>query len=66
MHRISVSIRPPGLDIAEHWSELVLRAPANVFMDPVALTAADATGVARIHMLLAWDHGSQPERLVGL
>jgi CelD/BcsL family acetyltransferase involved in cellulose biosynthesis len=66
MHRISVSIRPPGMDIAERWSALVQRAPANVFMDPIALAAATATGFARIHTLLAWDHGAQPERLVGL
>lgn len=66
MHRLSVCIGPPGSDIAEHWNALTERATANVFMDPVALTAAHATNFARIHVLQAWDRIARPERLVGL
>jgi CelD/BcsL family acetyltransferase involved in cellulose biosynthesis len=66
MHKVSVSIRSPELEIAEHWSALIARAPANVFMHPAALKAASATGFADIHMLLAWAHDAQPERLVGV
>jgi CelD/BcsL family acetyltransferase involved in cellulose biosynthesis len=66
MHNISVSICSPELDIAGPWSALIRRAPANVFMHPAALQAAHATGVANIHMLLAWARDAQPERLVGV
>jgi CelD/BcsL family acetyltransferase involved in cellulose biosynthesis len=69
MHKVSVSICSPELDIAAHWSALIARAPANVFMHPAALKAASASGFADIRMLLAWNqdpaHGA-PERLVGL
>ena len=65
MHKVSVSISSPELDIAEHWSALVRRAPPNVFMHPAALKAAVETGFADIQMLAAWAHGT-PERLVGL
>lgn len=66
MHNISVSICSPELDIAGPWSALIRRAPANVFMHPAALRAAQATGIANIHMLLAWARDTQPERLVGV
>jgi len=66
MQKISVSICSPELDITAHWSALVRRAPANVFMHPAALKAAHATGFADIHMLLAWAQDAQPERLVGV
>jgi CelD/BcsL family acetyltransferase involved in cellulose biosynthesis len=66
MHKVSVSICSPELEIADHWSALIARAPANVFMHPAALKAATATGFADIHMLLAWTHEEQRERLVGL
>src|SRR6187455_13241 len=65
MQKITVRICSPELDIAEHWSALIKRAPANVFMHPAALKAAAATGFADIQMLLAWAHGT-PERLVGV
>ena len=32
MHKVSVSICSPDLEIADHWSALIARAPANVFM----------------------------------
>jgi CelD/BcsL family acetyltransferase involved in cellulose biosynthesis len=58
------------MEIAHHWSALIARAPANVFMHPAALKAASATHFADIQMLLAWSqdpaHGGKPERLVGL
>jgi CelD/BcsL family acetyltransferase involved in cellulose biosynthesis len=70
MHKVSVSICSPELDISAHWSALIARAPANVFMHPAALKVAHATHFADIHMLLAWNQdparGAQPERLVGL
>jgi CelD/BcsL family acetyltransferase involved in cellulose biosynthesis len=68
MHKVSVSICSPELDIAAHWSTLIARVPGNVFMHPAALKAAHETGFADITMLLAWAHGAgaQRERLVGL
>jgi CelD/BcsL family acetyltransferase involved in cellulose biosynthesis len=66
MHGISVSICSPGEDIADHWTALTRRGGANVFMNPAALKVAQETGVARIHMLLAWQHGPRSKRLVGL
>ena len=66
MHKVSVSLCSPELEIAPHWSALIARAPANVFMHPAALKAAQAAGFADITMLLAWEHGAQPERLVGV
>ena len=66
MHKVSVSISSPDKEIAEHWSALIARAPANVFMHPAALKVAQATRFADIHMLTAWAGDAQRERLVGL
>src|SRR5215213_9104545 len=66
MQNVSVRICSPELDIADHWSALIRRASANVFMHPAALKAAQATGFADVHMLLAWAQDAQPERLVGI
>jgi CelD/BcsL family acetyltransferase involved in cellulose biosynthesis len=72
MHKVSVSISSPELEIGDHWSALIARAPANVFMHPAALKAAQATHFADIHMLLAWvqeegrTHDAHAQRLVGL
>lgn len=66
MHKISVSIGSPELDIADQWSALISRAPANVFMHPAALMAAKATGFADVQMLLAWATDVEPRRLVGV
>ncbi|MPZ39146.1 MAG: GNAT family N-acetyltransferase [Rhizobiales bacterium] len=66
MHKISVSIGSPEMDIAEQWAALIARAPANVFMHPAALKVADAAGFADIQMLLAWQHGELQQQLVGV
>jgi CelD/BcsL family acetyltransferase involved in cellulose biosynthesis len=66
MQKVSVSISSPDLEIGDHWSALIARAPANVFMHPAALRAAQATGFADIHMLLAWANEGAAQRLVGL
>lgn len=66
MHKISISICSPELEIADHWSALIARASANVFMHPAALKAAQATHFADIHMLLAWAQEAGAPRLVGL
>ena len=66
MHTVSVSICSPDQDIADHWTALTRRASANVFMNPATLKVAHAMGFARVHILLAWQRGAQPERLVGL
>jgi CelD/BcsL family acetyltransferase involved in cellulose biosynthesis len=66
MLNVSARICSPDHDIAEHWSTLIRRAPANVFMHPAALRAAHATGSSNIHMLLAWAQSERPERLVGV
>src|SRR6187200_193028 len=66
MNNISVSICSPGQDIGEHWAALTRRAAGNVFMNPIALKVAQATDFAQVRMLLAWQRGAQPARLVGL
>ncbi|HYW62217.1 MAG TPA: GNAT family N-acetyltransferase [Bradyrhizobium sp.] len=63
---VSVTICSPSLAVGEHWQNLVSRARPNVFMDPAALTAASVTNFAEIRVLLAWDEGHEPRKLVGL
>ena len=63
---ISVSICSPNPAIGEQWDELVTRASSNVFMDPAGLAAATNTKFAKIYMLLAWDEGQTPRKLVGV
>jgi CelD/BcsL family acetyltransferase involved in cellulose biosynthesis len=63
---ISVTIDSPSLDVAPHWDDLVQRASSNVFMNPAALQAVHGTGFAKIVMLLAWEQGAQPRKLVGV
>jgi hypothetical protein len=63
---MSVSICSPSPGIAEQWHDLVTRASSNVFMDPAALTAASDARFAKIHMLLAWEEGETPRKLVGV
>jgi CelD/BcsL family acetyltransferase involved in cellulose biosynthesis len=66
MSRVYVNICPRPLDIIGQWDALAQRAPANVFMHPVALDAVRTTKFAKVHTLLAWDAGVEPHRLVGL
>jgi CelD/BcsL family acetyltransferase involved in cellulose biosynthesis len=63
---VSVTICSPSLAVGESWRDLVSRAPSNAFMDPAALRAASATNFAKIRVLLAWDEGQEPRKLVGL
>lgn len=63
---ICVDICPPGPNIAEQWEALARRAAVNVFMNPAALNAACATKFAKVHVLLAWDEGAEPKKLVGV
>lgn len=63
---ISITIDSPGLDVAPQWDDLVRRASSNVFMNPVALKAASDTGFAKILMMLAWEQGAEPRKLVGV
>jgi CelD/BcsL family acetyltransferase involved in cellulose biosynthesis len=63
---ISVTIDSPSLDVAPQWDDLVQRASSNVFMNPAALQAVHDTGFAKIVMLLAWEQGAAPRKLVGL
>ena len=63
---ISVTIDSPNPDIGPQWDDLVRRASSNVFMNPTALMAADETGFASIQMLLAWEEGEGPRKLVGV
>ena len=62
---ISVTVDLPNLVVAAHWDDLVRRASSNVFMHPAALTAARETHFADIRMMLAWEDGAEPRRLVG-
>jgi CelD/BcsL family acetyltransferase involved in cellulose biosynthesis len=63
---ISITIDSPSLDVASQWDDLVRRASSNVFMNPATLTAACDTGFAKILMLLAWEQGAEPRKLVGV
>jgi CelD/BcsL family acetyltransferase involved in cellulose biosynthesis len=63
---ISVTIGSPDLGIAAAWEDLVRRASSNVFMNPAALHAACDTQFAAMHMLLAWEEGPEPRKLVGV
>jgi CelD/BcsL family acetyltransferase involved in cellulose biosynthesis len=63
---ISVSICSPTMDVAAAWADLTKRAPPNVFMNPAALTAANETGFAKVYVLLAWQEGSSPGKLLGV
>jgi CelD/BcsL family acetyltransferase involved in cellulose biosynthesis len=63
---VSVTVSSADLDITPQWDDLVRRAPANAFMNPVALKAASDAMFAQVHVLLAWDYKVQPARLVGL
>ena len=63
---ISVTIDSPNPDIGPHWDDLIRRASSNVFMNPDALQAACDTNFAAIKMLLAWEEGAGPRRLVGI
>jgi CelD/BcsL family acetyltransferase involved in cellulose biosynthesis len=63
---ISVSICSPTMDVAAAWADLTKRAPPNVFMNPAALTAANETGFARVYVLLAWQQGLSPGKLLGV
>jgi hypothetical protein len=63
---ISVTIDSPNLDIGPLWDDLIRRASSNVFMNPAALQAACETNFARIEMLLAWEEGAPPRKLVGI
>jgi hypothetical protein len=66
MSGISVETSSSILSIAEPWRNLVERAAANVFMDPTALNTVHATAFAKVHVLLAWENGAEPPRLVGV
>jgi CelD/BcsL family acetyltransferase involved in cellulose biosynthesis len=63
---ISVTICSPDLSIAAAWEDLTRRASSNVFMNPAALHAACDSNFADVHMLLAWEEGAEPRKLVGL
>jgi hypothetical protein len=63
---ISVTIDSPDPDIGPQWDDLIRRASPNVFMNPAALNAASETGFATIKVLLAWEQGAGPRRLVGI
>ena len=62
---VLVTIDSPNHAIAPHWDDLVCRASSNVFMNPAALRAACETDFADVQMLLAWEAGAEPRRLVG-
>jgi hypothetical protein len=63
---VLVTIDSPNRTIAPYWADLVRRASSNVFMDPAALQAACETDFADVQMLLAWEQGIEPRRLVGV
>jgi hypothetical protein len=66
MAEVRVDIASSVLGIAGEWADLVSRAAGNVFMDPTALNTVFDTAFAMLHVLLAWDTGAAPPRLVGL
>jgi hypothetical protein len=62
---ISVTIGKPDAALEAHWADLAPFAH-NVFMHPTAMRAASETMIAAVTVLLAWDVGAEPNRLVGL
>jgi CelD/BcsL family acetyltransferase involved in cellulose biosynthesis len=54
------------MDIAAAWADLTKRASPNVFMNPAALTAASDIDFAQVYVLLAWEQGEAPRKLVGV
>jgi GNAT acetyltransferase-like protein len=54
------------MDIAAAWADLTKRASPNVFMNPAALTAANEIRFAQVYVLLAWEEGEAPRKLVGV
>src|SRR5688572_5950923 len=62
---ISVTIGKPDAALEAHWGDLAPFAH-NVFMHPTAMRAASETMIAVVYVLLAWDIGVEPNRLVGL
>jgi CelD/BcsL family acetyltransferase involved in cellulose biosynthesis len=65
MPTIHLEICRPEPALEPLWNDLIGRASANVFMAPAALQAAQASGVASIHVLLAWQEATAGKRLVG-
>jgi hypothetical protein len=63
---ISVSICSPTMNVAAAWADLTKRASPNVFMNPAALTAASDIKFAQVYVLLAWEEGEAPRKLVGV
>jgi Acetyltransferase (GNAT) domain len=63
---VSVTIDSPNQLKAADWHDLVRRASSNVFMNPAALQAACEADFADIQMMLAWEEGTAPRRLVGV
>jgi CelD/BcsL family acetyltransferase involved in cellulose biosynthesis len=55
----------PGPALEPLWNDLIGRASANVFMASAALQAAQASAVASVHVLLAWQDAGGGKRLVG-
>jgi CelD/BcsL family acetyltransferase involved in cellulose biosynthesis len=66
MSSIRVEVSPLPIAIDAQWEALAGRACPNVFMHPAALNAAQASGLADLRVLLAWDHASDPQTLVGI
>lgn len=63
---ISVCFGSPDQIGAATWRDLAARASPNVFASPAALKAAIDTRFSDIRLLLAWDEGEGPAKLVGL
>ncbi len=66
MSKLHVEIRAPDVDLVPHWRDLVGRASANVFVDPVGLKAVREAAFAQPFVMLAWDTAEEPAKLVGL
>jgi CelD/BcsL family acetyltransferase involved in cellulose biosynthesis len=65
MPKIYLEVCRPGPALEPLWNDLIGRASANAFMAPAALQAAQASAVASIHVLLAWQDAGGGKRLVG-
>ena len=63
--QVSVTVCSSDLALIKPWADLAARLDANVFMHPTALIAGAESGVARIHVLLAWDEATDPPRPSG-
>jgi len=66
MSKILARLCPVLPEIGGDWHRLISRAAPNVFMNPLALLAAQATGVSSVKVFEVWEGSGDARTLVGL